>query len=134
MWWPEPFLKRFVLIGVFVVVSVVASGLAFARPWDSTDSGAGEAAVQQATLRPGEILLVLTNESEESARVEQIIVSDAFVDFHQTQDEVKPGGAERITILYPWVSGESYDVRLMTASGATVEYQIEEARAGTQHA
>jgi ZIP family zinc transporter len=124
-------LKRFVLIGVFVVVIAVASGLAFARPW-STDSGGGEAAVQQATLRPGEISLVLSNESEESARVAQIILNDAFVDFHQTESEVKPGAAERITISYPWIPGENYDVRLMTASGATVEYEIEEARAGTQ--
>jgi hypothetical protein len=126
-------LKRFVLIGVFVVVIAVASGLAIARPWDSTDRG-GEAAVQQATLRAGEISLVLSNESEESARVAQIILNDAFVDFHQTESEVKPGAAERITIWYPWIPGENYDVRLMTASGVTVEYEIEEARAGTQQA
>ena len=122
------------LIGVSVVVIAVASGLALVRPWDSTDTGSGEAAVQQATLRPGEISLVLTNESEESARVAQIILNDAFVDFHQNHSEVKPGAAERITISYPWISGENYDVRLLTASGATVEYEIEEARAGTQHA
>jgi ZIP family zinc transporter len=127
-------LKRVVPIGVFVVVIAVASGLAFSRPWDSTDSGDGEAAVRQATLRPGEISLVLSNESEDPARVAQIILNDAFVDFHQTQSEVKPGGAERITISYPWISGENYDVRLMTASGATVEYEIEQARAGTQQA
>ena len=122
------------LVGMFVVVIAVASGLALARPWDGTQSGGGEAAVQQATLRSGEISLVLSNESEESARVAQIILNDAFVDFDQTQREVKPGAAERITISYPWISGENYDVRLMTASGATVEYEIEEARAGTQHA
>jgi hypothetical protein len=123
-----------VLIGALVVVIAVASRLAFARPWESTGSGGGEAAVQQATLRPGEISLVLTNESEESAQVAQVILNDAFVDFHQTRSELKPGAAERITISYPWISGENYDVRLMTASGATVEYEIEEARAGTQHA
>jgi len=122
------------LVGMFVVVIAVTSGLALARPWDGTQSGGGEAAVQQATLRPGEISLVLSNESEESARVAQIILNDAFVDFHQTQSEVKPGGAERITISYPWISGENYDVRLMTASGATIEYEIEEASAGTQQA
>ena len=127
-------LKRAALIGVLVVVIAVASGLAFAWPWNSSDSGGGEAAVQQATLRPGQISLVLSNESEESAQVAQIILNDAFVDFDQTQSEVKPGAAERITISYPWISGENYDVRLMTASGATVEYEIEEARAGTQHA
>jgi hypothetical protein len=122
------------LVGMFVVVIAVASGLAFARPWDGTQRGEGEAAVQQATLRPGEISLVLSNESEESARVAQIILNDAFVDFHQTQSEVKPGGADRITISYPWISGENYDVRLMTASGATIEYEIEGASAGTQQA
>jgi hypothetical protein len=122
------------LVGMFVVVIAVTSGLALARPWDGTQSGGGEAAVQQATLRPGEISLVLSNESEESSRVAQIILNDAFVDFHQTQSEVKPGGAERITISYPWISGENYDVRLMTASGATIEYEIEEASAGTQQA
>ena len=127
-------LKRAALIGVLVVVTAVASGLAFAWPWNSSDSGGGEAAVQQATLRPGQMSLVLSNESEESAQVAQIILNDAFVDFHQTESEVKPGAAERITIWYPWISGENYDVRLMTASGATVEYEIEEARAGTQHA
>ena len=127
-------LKRVVLIGATVVIIAVASGLAFARPWNGTGSGGGEAAVQQATLRPGEISLVLSNESEESARVAQIILNDAFVDFRQTQSEVKPGAAERITISYPWISGENYDVRLMTARGSTVEYEIEEARAGTRQA
>ncbi len=122
------------LVGMFVVVIAVASGLAFARPWDGTQRGEGEGAVQQAMLRPGEISLVLSNESEESARVAQIILNDAFVDFHQTQSEVKPGGADRITISYPWISGENYDVRLMTASGATIEYEIEGASAGTQQA
>jgi hypothetical protein len=122
------------LVGMFVVVIAVASALAFARPWDGTQMAGGEAAVQQATLRPGEISLVLSNASEESARVAQIILNDAFVDFHQTQSEVKPGGADRITISYPWISGENYDVRLMTASGATIEYEIEGASAGTQQA
>ena len=127
-------LKRVVVIGVVVIVLAVASVVALARPWDRTNNGSGEAAVQQATLRPGEISLVLSNESDESARVAQIILNDAFVDFHQTQSEVKPGAAEQITISYPWISGENYDVRLMTASGATVEYEIEEAHAGTQQA
>jgi hypothetical protein len=122
------------LVGMFVVVIAVASALAFARPWDGTQMAGGEAAVQQATLRPGEISLVLSNASEESARVAQIILNDAFVDFHQTQSEVKPGAADRITISYPWISGENYDVRLMTASGATIEYEIEGASAGTQQA
>ena len=44
---------------------------------------------------------------------------------------MKPGGTEQITISYPWISGESYDVRLMTSSGATVEYSIDDAHAGT---
>ena len=38
------------------------------------------------------------------------------------------GDTERILVSYPWIRGESYDVRLLTASGATVEYQIEDAQ------
>ena len=127
-------LHRVLLLGVLACGIAVAAVLAFERPWDSTAASAGVTAVRQATLRPGEILLVVSNRSEESARVAQIILNDAFVDFHQTEPEVKPGGTEQITISYPWISGESYDVRLMTSSGATVEYSIDDAHAGTLQA
>ncbi len=90
--------------------------------------------VEQATLRSGAIVLVVVNNSQETARVAQVILNDAFVDFRQSQKAVAPGDAERITVSYPWIAGESYDVQLMTVTGATIEYGIEDAEAGTQQA
>jgi zinc transporter, ZIP family len=66
--------------------------------------------------------------------VAQVILSDAFVDFHQSGRVLAPGETERVTVSYPWVAGESYDVQLMMQTGATIAYEIEEAEAGTQQA
>jgi hypothetical protein len=44
--------------------------------------------------------------------------------------EIVPG----VKFSYPWVAGESYDVELMTRTGSTIAYEIEDAEAGTQQA
>ena len=103
-------------------------------PWRFAAAHGGEVRVQQATLRSGQFVFVLVNDSEETARVAQVIVNDAFVDFRQSQRELRSGDAERITVSYPWIRGESYDVELMTSTGATVDYALEEAEAGTRAA
>ena len=51
----------------------------------------------------------------------QVIVSDAYVDFTASRRTVRPDDAERITISYPWVEGESYDIELLLSSGDAVE-------------
>src|SRR5712691_8885283 len=104
-----------------------AAVIAYAHPWRDAAPTAREVSVQQATLRPGAIVLEVVNNSEETARVAQVILNDAFVDFDQSQRRLEPGGAERITVSYPWIAGEAYDVQLMTATGATIAYEIEEA-------
>ncbi|OLD99931.1 MAG: hypothetical protein AUG91_05630 [Actinobacteria bacterium 13_1_20CM_4_69_9] len=89
--------------------------------------GGGEIAVTQAKLQPGAITLVVRNESEETARVEQVILNDAFVDFRASARTIPAGDIEAFVVLYPWIRGENYDIRLMTSSGRTVDYEIEEA-------
>jgi ZIP family zinc transporter len=125
-------LRRIWLLGVPVGLLGAAAVIA-ARPWHDA-AAAHEVSVEQATLRPGAILLSVVNNSEETARVAQVILNDAFVDFHQSRRELEPGGAEQITVSYPWVPGEAYDVQLMTATGAMIAYEIEEAVPGTQQA
>jgi ZIP family zinc transporter len=87
----------------------------------------GEVAVTQAELQPGAITLVVRNESEQTARVEQVILNDAFVDFRASARTIPAGDVEAFVVLYPWIRGENYDIRLMTSSGRTVDYEIEEA-------
>jgi archaellum component FlaF (FlaF/FlaG flagellin family) len=127
-------LRRIWLLGVPVGIIGAAAVIAYAGPWRDAVTTAREVSVQQATLRPGAIVLVVVNHSEETARVAQVILNDAFVDFRQSQSRLAPGDAERITVSYPWIPGEAYDVQLMTATGATIAYDIEGAEAGTQQA
>jgi zinc transporter, ZIP family len=127
-------LRRIWLLGVPVGLVGAAGVIAYARPWQDAPAAAREVSVERATLRPGAIVLVVVNNSEETARVAQVILNDAFVDFDQSRRRLEPGAAERIRVSYPWIAGEAYDVQLMTATGATIAYEIEEAEAGTQQA
>jgi zinc transporter, ZIP family len=117
--------------GLGLAVASAASALAVTRPWDRSPSVSGEVRVHHATLRTGEVDLVVVNESEEAARLAQVIVNDAYVDFRQSRRILRPGETDRITVSYPWITGESYEVRLMTSTGATIDYELEDAEAGT---
>jgi ZIP family zinc transporter len=127
-------LRRIWLLGVPLGLVGATAVIAYARPWHDAAAAAHEVTVEQATLRPGAIVLVVVNNSDETARVAQVILNDAFVDFRQSRSVLAPGETERITVSYPWVRGESYDVQLMRPTGATIAYGIEDAEAGTQQA
>jgi zinc transporter, ZIP family len=108
-----------VLALVFIAAATACSG----------GAEGSELGVTHATLMPGRIVLVLLNESQDPARVEQVILNDAFVDFRASRKDLSPGDTEAIVVLYPWIEGESYDLELLTSTGATVGYEIEEAEA-----
>jgi len=121
------------LLALTLGLLAAAGVILFTRPWQAS-AGSDELSVEQATLRPGAIILVLTNGSEEVARVAQVIVNDAYVDFRTSQPSVRPDDAARIAISYPWIEGEAYDIELLMSPGGAVEYEIEEAESGTQSA
>jgi len=111
------------LIAVVVIVAVRGPGHA------SNGGESDEVSVSRAILRPGEIELVLVNDSKDPARVAQAIVSDSYVDFHATSHVVEPNDTAHVTLLYPWIEGESYDVELLLSPDGAVEYEIEDAEA-----
>lgn len=49
-------------------------------------------------------------------------MNDAFVDF----EAGRPGAAD-VAIEYPWIEGESYGIELLTPTGATIDYDLEDA-------
>jgi ZIP family zinc transporter len=112
----------------FAVLALAVAGvtIAVAAPW-RRHSGAGEVKVTHVALSPGRIALVVVNGSEEQARVAQVILNDAFVDFRASRRALAPGDGETIVVSYPWIRGESYDIELMTGTGRTIGYEIEEA-------
>jgi zinc transporter, ZIP family len=127
--------RRRWLLGLPLAAAAVAvfttTGL---RPWHEHAPAEDDVRLEAATLSPGQVELVVVNDSGEPARVAQVILNDAFVDFHQTRRVLSPGGSGIVIVSYPWVRGESYEVELMTATGATVGHEIEDAEGGLQAA
>jgi archaellum component FlaF (FlaF/FlaG flagellin family) len=109
------------------LVALAGVALALAAPWRHGGSQGGDVSVTESTLRPGSIALVVKNGTDAGARVAQVILNDAFVDFRASRLALPPGAAETITVSYPWIHGEAYEIELMTSTGRTVGYEIEEA-------
>jgi hypothetical protein len=129
----DRFIRRVWLLGLPLGIVAAVVVIAITRS-SHVAGGRDELTVDRATLRPGQIVLVLVNGSEEDARVAQVIVNDAYVDFEASARLVRPDDTERITVSYPWVRGESYELELLMSPGGAVEYEIEEAESGTQSA
>ena len=88
-----------------------------------------ELAVDRTVLEPGTIELHVTNDGPDPVAVEQVLVNDAFAEFSQTEQSIDRLGSGVIQIEYPWVEGENYEVALLTATGATIDEEIEAATA-----
>jgi zinc transporter, ZIP family len=124
--------KRLVL-SLLVVGLIVVGGpvvLAFGPPWHG-HSGAEdeELTVERSTLSSGRIVLTVRGVATEPVRVAQVLVDDAFVGFRMPVAAVRPHQVTRLTILYPWLRGEVYEIDLLTSTGAMVEYELEDAEA-----
>jgi len=88
---------------------------------------AEELAVERTVLRPGEIELTVRNTGPDPVRVAQVFVNDAYVDFGTDKKEVGRLSTQRLTLDYPWQDGSPYVVTMLTATGVTLEHQIEAA-------
>jgi ZIP family zinc transporter len=86
-------------------------------------------AVQRSTVHPGMIMLLARNDGEEAVRIAQVLVNDAYVDFQAQRLTVAPGRQTEVAVSYAWIAGESYEIGLLTATGAIVEYELEDAGA-----
>ena len=106
-------------IGLFVALD--APGL------DRVGVPVEELAVERTLLRPGEIELQLRNDGPDPVEVRQAIVNDGFADFTQSDDQIGRLGGDSVTVQYPWIEGQAYEVVLLTSTGATVPHEIDAA-------
>jgi len=83
--------------------------------------------VERSMVHPGMIMLFARNDGDEPVRIAQVLVNDAFVDFGAARLTVPPHGRTQVDLRYAWVAGESYELGLLTGSGAIVEYELEDA-------
>ena len=108
---------------VAVVLFARGDTVQTAAPAEEAEALAGE----RASLHPGMIMLLARNDGEEPVRIAQVMVNDAYVDFQAQLLTVAPNRQTELALNYPWVAGESYEIGLLTAGGAIVEYELEDA-------
>lgn len=84
-----------------------------------------ELSVESTVLRPGEIELTVRNDGPDPVQVRQAIVNDGFTAFTQSSEDIGRLGASTVTIDYPWIEGQAYEVALVTATGGTAAASVE---------
>jgi zinc transporter, ZIP family len=88
-----------------------------------------ELSVERTELHSGQIQLHVVNDGPDPVRVRQVIVNDGFASFTQSDRDLGRLQAGEIDVRYPWIEGESYEVSLLTSTGATIDHTIESAAA-----
>jgi ZIP family zinc transporter len=83
-----------------------------------------ELTFERTVLRPGQIELTVRNDGPDAVRIAEVTVNDAYVNFRPDGKTVGRLGAETLTVAYPWIEGEAYEISLHTSSGATIDHEI----------
>lgn len=85
-----------------------------------------ELTIDRVTLRPGQMVIHVTNGGPQPVTVAQVLVDDAYWEFAIEPDRTIPRlGTATITLPYPWVEGEAHHIRLITSTGVTFEHTVE---------
>ena len=88
--------------------------------------------VESIRLQPGRITLEVRNEGADAVNVAQVNVSDYYAPFTQSRSEIGPLQTTSITVTYPWVEGDPYEVALVTSTGGKIVTPIDAAVASNQ--
>jgi zinc transporter ZupT len=84
-----------------------------------------ELTIDRVTLRPGEIVVVVTNGGPQPVTVAQVMVDDAYWRHAIVPDRTIPRlGRATVTIPYDWVEGEPHLITLLTETGVTIKHEI----------
>ncbi len=110
-----------VLLAV-VAVAVINTGLLdVLRPAPPVE----EIAFERVTLAPGEIKIQVANGGPDPVTIAQLTIDDAFWNFSIVPSATIPRlGRATITIPYPWVEEEAYEVSLLSSTGVTFAHEI----------
>lgn len=117
------------LIPLLLIVAAVGAFAALGGPGlgDRRGPPAEVLAVERTKLVPGTIALTVRNDGPDAVRIAQVLVNDAYVAFDGAEQPVGRLGSEMLRIKEPWIEGESYEVALLTSTGATITHTIDAA-------
>jgi len=84
-----------------------------------------EVTVERTVLHPGEIELTLRNDGPDPVAVAQVAVNDAYAPFVASAgNEIERLGSTTLTVTYPWIEGEAYEIFVLTSTGGTIPVSI----------
>ena len=117
------------LVPLLLIVAAVGLFVALGGPGLGERRGppAEELAVEKTVLKPGTIELTLRNDGPDAVSVAQAQVNDSFVQFAGAEQPVGRLESTTVRLQQPWIEGESYEVALITSSGATIAHAIDAA-------
>ena len=106
------------VIALFVSTSGAGLNVAPAAPIETVQFG-------RTVLRPNRIELHLRNTSPEPITLAQVNVNDAIWPYAATPGRTIPRlGAAVVTLDYPWVEGEAYELALLTSNSVALAHSI----------
>jgi zinc transporter ZupT len=82
-------------------------------------------AITRVELSPGRINLTVLNDGPDPVTIAQVAVDDAFWQFEAVPARTLTHLQQtRLAIPYPWVSGDTHHVKLLTSTGVTFDHEI----------
>lgn len=106
------------VIGLFLVTGGAGLNVKPAAPIETLQ-------FERTVLRPGTIELHLRNTSPQALTLAQVNINDAIWPFTVTGDGTVPRlGSSIVTLAYPWVEGEAYEIALFSTSAISFTTEI----------
>ena len=117
------------VLGVLPLLIIAAAVAAFALldapgVTDRLGPPVEELAVERTVLKPGTIELTIRNAGPDAVTLAQVFVNDGFADFRVDEPEVGRLGTQKVSVTYPWIEGEAYEVGLLSSTGGVVAHEI----------
>jgi zinc transporter ZupT len=111
-----------VLLAVFVVLFLAFGPLGvFKAAFPPVE----ELTIDRVTLRPGEMVMAVTNGGPGPVTIAQVMVDDAYWHHTMVPDRtISRLGRATITIPYPWIEGEPHAIKLLTSTGVTIQHDV----------
>lgn len=122
--------RRLILAGLIPLALLAAFVVLFLRygplgVFEAAFPPVEKLTIDRVVLRPGEMIVTVTNGGPQEVTVAQVMVDDAY-----WAHEIRPNrtiprlGRATITIAYPWVEGEPHAIKLLTSTGLTIEHEV----------
>jgi len=115
------------LIPLALIVAAIAAFALLGGPGlgERTGPPVEEVTVERTVLRPGTIELTLRNDGPDAVEVAQVAVNDAYAPFSSSDGlEIGRLGSTTLTVRYPWIEGEAYEIFVLTSAGGTIDAAI----------